>query len=103
MQTCIGTSFAVIIPTTLRSWFTHRAKNRALDDVVRQWTLPAIAGVITGVAIATVAPAAVFKAAVAAVAAIIAVKLLFARDGLPHGAALLPFGYAIGLAASLMG
>jgi uncharacterized membrane protein YfcA len=36
MQACIGTSFAVIIPTTLRSWLTHRAKNRALDDVVRR-------------------------------------------------------------------
>lgn len=109
MQACIGTSFAVIVPTTLRSWFKHRSENRALDDLVRRWTLPAVAGVVTGVAIATVAPAAVFKAAFAAVAAVIAVKLLFARDGwriaddLPDGALLLPFGYVIGLAASLMG
>jgi uncharacterized membrane protein YfcA len=109
MQACIGTSFAVIIPTTLRSWFTHRSKNPALDDVVRKWTLPAIAGVVTGVAIATVAPAAVFKAAFAIVAVVVAVKLLFGRDGwriaddLPPGAAQLAFGYVIGLAASLMG
>jgi uncharacterized membrane protein YfcA len=109
MQACIGTSFAVIIPTTLRSWFTHRTKNPDLDGVVRSWTLPALAGVATGVAIATVAPAAVFKAAFAAVTAVIAVKLLFGRDrwriadDLPHGAAQLPFGYVMGLAASLMG
>ena len=109
MQLCIGTSLSVIIPTTLRSWFTHRSKNSGLDDVVRRWTLPAIAGVATGVAIATVAPAAVFKAAFAAVASVIAVKLLFGRDSwriaddLPRGAAQLPFGYVIGLASSLMG
>jgi uncharacterized protein len=109
MQACIGTSFAVIIPTTLRSWFTHRARNPAVDGVVRRWTAPAIAGVATGVAIATVAPAAVFKAAFAFVAAVIAVKLLLGRDGwriaddLPQGAAQLPFGYVMGLAASLMG
>jgi uncharacterized protein len=109
MQACIGTSFAVIIPTTLRSWFTHRAKNPGLDEVVRRWTLPAIAGVATGVAIATVASAAVFKAAFAAVASLVAVKLLFSRDSwriaddLPRGPAQLPFGYLVGLAASLMG
>jgi hypothetical protein len=97
MQACIGTSFAVIIPTTLRSWFTHRSRNPGLDEVVRKWTLPAIAGVATGVAIATVAPAAVFKAAFAAIAAVIAVKLLFSRDSwqiaddLPRGPAQLPF------------
>jgi uncharacterized protein len=109
MQACIGTSFAVIIPTTLRSWFTHRSKNPGLDEVVRRWTLPAIAGVATGVAIATVAPAVVFKVAFAAIAGMVAMKLLFSRDSwriaddLPHGPAELPFGYLVGLAASLMG
>ena len=50
MQLCVGTSLAIIVPTTLRSYFTHRSKNLGLDDVVRKWTLPAIAGVATGVA-----------------------------------------------------
>jgi uncharacterized protein len=109
MQACIGTSFAVIIPTTLRSWFTHRSKNPGLDEVVRRWTLPAIAGVVTGVAIATVAPAVVFKVAFAVIAGVVAVKLLFSReswriaDDLPRGPAQLPFGFLVGLAASLMG
>jgi uncharacterized protein len=109
MQLCIGTSFAVIIPTTFRSWFAHRSRNAGLKDVVRSWTLPAIAGVVTGVAVASVAPAAVFKAAFAVVTGVIAVKLLFGRDSwrladdLPRGPAQLPFGYLIGLASSLMG
>lgn len=109
MQLCIGTSFAVIIPTTFRSWFTHRSKIAGLDGVVRKWTLPAVAGVITGVAVASIAPGAVFKAAFAVVTGVIAAKLLLGRDSwriaddLPGGAAQVLFGYVIGLASSLMG
>jgi uncharacterized membrane protein YfcA len=109
MQLCVGTSLAIIVPTTLRSYRAHRSKNIALDDVVRQWTLPAVAGVATGAAIAVAAPAVVFKAAFAVIAAVIAVKLLFGRDSwrladdLPRGPLLRLFGYLIGLASSLMG
>ncbi len=109
MQLCIGTSLAIIAPTTFRSYFTHRSENIGLDDLVRKWTLPAVAGVATGAAVAAVAPAAVFKVAFAVIASVIAVKLLFGReswriaDDLPRGPALLLFGYLIGLASSLMG
>ena len=40
MQLCIGTSLAIIVPTTFRSYFTHRSKNLGLNDVVRKWTVP---------------------------------------------------------------
>jgi len=109
MQLCIGTSLAIIVPTTFRSYFTHRSKNLSLDDVVRKWTLPAIAGVATGATVAAVAPSAIFKVAFAGIAGVIAVKLLFGReswriaDDLPRGPTLLPFGYLIGLSSSLMG
>jgi uncharacterized membrane protein YfcA len=109
MQLCIGTSLAIIVPTTLRSYLAHRSKNLALDNVVRIWTLPAIAGVATGAAIAVVAPPSVFKAAFAIIAAVVAVKALFGRDtwrlagDLPRGPALRVFGYVIGLASALMG
>ena len=109
MQLCIGTSLAIIVPTTFRSYFTHRSKNIGLDDVVRKWTLPAIAGVATGAAVAAVAPATVFKVAFAVIAGVIAIKLLFGReswriaDDLPRGPRLLLFGYLIGLSSSLMG
>jgi len=109
MQLCIGTSLAIIVPTTLRSYFAHRSNNLGLDDVVRKWTLPAIAGVATGATVAAVAPAAVFKVAFALIAGVIAVRLLFGReswriaDDLPRGPPLLLFGYLIGLSSSLMG
>lgn len=109
MQLCIGTSFAIIIPTTLRSFAMHRRKTAGFDDLIRVWALPATAGVLSGLAVASVAPAGVFKGAFAAVTGVIAAKLLFARDGwriaddLPSGPRLWPFGYVIGLASSLMG
>jgi len=109
MQLCLGTSLAIIVPTTFRSYFTHRAEGIGLADVVRRWTLPAVAGVATGAAIAAVAPAAVFKASFAVIAGIIAAKLLLGRaswriaDDLPRGPAMLGFGYLIGLCSSLMG
>src|SRR5882757_4551383 len=81
MQLCIGTSLAIIVPTTFRSYFTHRAQGIGLHEGVRQWTLPAIAGVATGSAVAAVAPAAVFKVAFAVLASVIAAKLLFGREG----------------------
>src|SRR3954453_10761974 len=61
MQLCVGTSMAIIIPTTIRSYLTHRAKGAVLIDVMRIWTVPAVAGVAAGSVIAYFAPSAVFK------------------------------------------
>jgi uncharacterized membrane protein YfcA len=109
MQLCIGTSLAIIAPTTFRSYFTHRAAGVGLPEVVRAWTLPAIIGVATGAALAAIAPAALFKIAFAVIAGLIATKLLFGRqtwrlgNDLPRGPAMPLFGYLIGLSSSLMG
>jgi uncharacterized protein len=109
MQLCVGTSLAIIVPTTFRSYFAHRAEGIGLHDVVRIWTIPAIVGVATGAAIAAVAPGAVFKAAFAVIAGAIAAKLLFGReawklgDELPGRGPMLGYGYLVGLCSSLMG
>src|SRR5947199_5377976 len=42
MQLCIGTSLAIIVPTTVRSYYAHLAKNAVLPRIVRQWALPAV-------------------------------------------------------------
>ncbi len=41
MQLCVGTSMAIIIPTTIRSYITHKAKGMVLNDVMRAWAVPA--------------------------------------------------------------
>jgi uncharacterized membrane protein YfcA len=109
MQLCVGTSMAIIIPTTIRSYLVHRAKGAVLHDVMRQWALPAVLGVAAGSMIAYFAPAAVFKIVFLVVVTIIAVKLLFGRDSwriasdLPGCAAMTGYGLLIGVTSSLMG
>lgn len=109
MQLCIGTSLAIIIPTTVSSYRAHRARGAGLPGVVRQWTLPAIAGVALGSLLAALAPSSFFKIAFFVIASLLAIKLLFGReswklgDELPGGAAMRGYGLLMGLVASLMG
>src|ERR1700748_837625 len=63
IQLCIGTSLAIIVPTTIRSYRGHQARGAVLPGVVSVWALPAVIGVVLGSAIAAIAPAAVFKIA----------------------------------------
>jgi uncharacterized membrane protein YfcA len=109
MQLCVGTSMAIIVPTTIRSYLIHRAKGAVLSGVVRQWALPAVLGVAAGSVIAYFAPAAVFKIVFLVVVTIIAIKLLFGRDSwriasdLPGCAAMTGYGFLTGVTSSLMG
>jgi uncharacterized membrane protein YfcA len=109
MQLCLGTSLAIIVPTTIRSYLTHRAKGLVIPGVLGLWALPAILGVACGAVIAFFAPAAVFKLAFVAMATFIASKFLFAGDrwnlgaDLPGAVPMRLYGFIIGLTGSLMG
>jgi uncharacterized membrane protein YfcA len=109
MQLCVGTSMAIIIPTSIRAYLTHRAKGAVLQDVLRQWAVPSVVGVAAGAAIADVAPSALFKLVFMTVVTVIAIKLLFGRDSwriadnLPGRPAMFGFGFLIGITSSLMG
>src|SRR5580692_6846708 len=46
MQLCLGTSIAVVIPATIRSYLTHRERGYVIPGVVRQWAVPAVLGVV---------------------------------------------------------
>ena len=109
MQLCVGTSIAIIVPTTVRSYLTHRAKGLIVPGVIRLWAIPAVIGVACGATIAAFAPPAVFKLAFVVIAGFIATKFLFAGDRWNLGTDLPPalpmrfYGFGIGLAGSLMG
>jgi len=109
MQLCVGTSLAIILPTTIRSYLTHRTKGLVIPRVIRLWALPAVIGVACGAVIAAFAPAAVFKVAFVLIAVSIATKFLFAGDrwnlgtDLPGTVPMTLYGFVIGLAGSLMG
>jgi uncharacterized protein len=109
MQLCVGTSIAIIVPTTIRSYLAHRAKGLIVPGVIRLWAVPAVLGVACGAAIAAFAPPTVFKIAFIVIATFIAVKFLFAGDRwnlgdeLPGAVPMTAYGFGIGLAGSLMG
>jgi uncharacterized membrane protein YfcA len=109
MQLCIGTSLAIIVPTTVRSYRAHKVRGLVLPDVIRRWTVPSIAGVAAGSALAALAPPDLFKAAFVLIACVIAAKLLVGGDGwrlgddLPGAMAMRAYGAAVGLGSSLMG
>jgi uncharacterized protein len=109
MQLCVGTSLAIIVPTTIRSYRAHHAKGAVLHEVVRAWWLPAIVGVAAGSVIAAFAPSAVFKVAFVVVAAFVGVRFLFGRESwriasaLPGRVGMAVYGAVVGLASSLMG
>ena len=109
MQLCVGTSLAIIVPTTIQSYLTHRAKGLVVPGVLRLWALPAVLGVVCGAVIAYFAPAAVFKIAFVVIAIVIATKFLFAGDRwnlgteLPGPVPMRLYGFIIGLTSSLMG
>jgi uncharacterized membrane protein YfcA len=109
MQLAVGTSMAIIIPTTIRSYRAHRARGAGQDDVLCQWAAPAVAGVVVGAVIAYFAPSAVFKGMFMAVVTTIAIKLLLGKDSwrisdhFPGRPAMAGYGFVIGLTSALMG
>jgi len=109
MQLCIGTSLAIIVPTTVRSYLEHKKKGAVIPQVVRLWALPAIVGVAIGSTTASFAPAAVFKIAFVIFAAFISTKMIFGGERwnlgkeLPGRMVLTLFGFITGLFSSLVG
>ena len=109
MHLCVGTSLAIIIPTSVQSYRAHRAKGKVLEDVLKVWAVPVVLSVLVGGAIAAFAPPLVLKLVFVLVAASNATKLLACRDDwriapeLPGKAGMRAYGVLIGLASALMG
>ena len=62
MPLCVGTSLAVIIPTSIRSFRGHKARGAVDMDVLKAWALPIVLGVAVGALIARYAEPWVFMA-----------------------------------------
>ncbi len=109
MQLCIGTSLAIIVPTSVSSYLNHKKKGAPVPGVIRAWLVPATAGVVVGAVAAAFAPGAVFKIAFVFFTTFISAKMLFAgdrwnlSDKLPGRALLSFYGFVLGLVSSLIG
>jgi uncharacterized protein len=109
MPLAVGTSLAVIIPTSIMSARGHYAKGTMNTDLIRIWAVPVVLGVLVGSVIARFADPFVFKVVFVAVAGVNAIKLLFGgdgwriRDSLPGKGLLRVYGTIVGVLSALMG
>ncbi|WP_152017552.1 MULTISPECIES: sulfite exporter TauE/SafE family protein [unclassified Bosea (in: a-proteobacteria)] len=109
MPLVVGTSLAVIIPTSIRSYRAHLAKGLVDTSIIKIWAVPVVLGVLGGSFIARYAPPDVFKAVFVAVAFASAMRLLFASDrwklgdDMPGPFLMRIYGVIIGILSALMG
>jgi uncharacterized membrane protein YfcA len=109
MPLCVGTSLAVIIPTSISSFRAHYARGAVDMNVLRSWWLPIVTGVIAGSVTARYAPERLFKYVFVMVAWSAAARLLLGRqswkfgDDLPRGPLMKVYGFFVGILSTLMG
>ena len=109
MPLCIGTSLAIIIPTSIRSFRAHHARGAVDLAILKLWWLPILIGVIAGSVTARYAPERLFKIVFVGVAWSAAARLLLARDtwkfgdDVPRGLLMRLYGFFVGLLSTLMG
>src|SRR6202046_1578488 len=85
MPLCIGTSLAIIIPTSIRSYRAHHARGRVDREILRSWWVPVLLGVALGSVTARYAPDRLFKIVFLVVAYSASARLLLARESLKLG------------------
>ena len=109
MPLCVGTSLAIIIPTSIQSFNAHRRRGAVDMSILRTWAIPAILGVILGSLVARFAPAELFKWVFVCVAGASALRLLFGKDSwrladdMPGKFLMRIYGLVIGVLSALMG
>lgn len=108
MPLCVGTSLAIIIPTSIRSFQAHKAKGAVDMDILKAWAIPVVVGVVVGSVIARYAPPGVFKIVFVLVAGLSAWRLLTGKElnfgtGMPGPTGMVVSGGIIGVLSSLMG
>jgi len=109
MPLCIGTSLAIIIPTSISSFRAHYARGAVDMPLLKSWLLPIVVGVIVGGVTARYAPERLFKIVFVCVAWTAAARLILARDNwklgevFPTGLLMKLYGFVVGLLSTLMG
>lgn len=108
MALSVGTSLAVIIPTSIRSFQAHKAKGAVDMEILKAWAIPVVVGVLLGSIIARYAPPGVLKVVFVLIAGMTAFRMLSGREirlgaSAPGPVGLAVSGGAIGALSSLMG
>ena len=109
MQLCVGTSLAVIVPTSLRAYASHYRRGAVDTDLMRTMILPVVAGVTIGSLIAKLVHSDTLMAVWVALATLMSIRFLIGArhwriaDTLPGLGFRIPYGVFMGTMSSLMG
>lgn len=110
MHLCVGTSLAIIIPTSIRSFLSHRARGTVDTETLRLWIVPILVGVVAGTAIAAFVSSDGLKLAFGLFGALFGSQMLLLgsrhlqlTENLPGVPAMRAYGVGIGLLAALIG
>jgi uncharacterized protein len=109
MHVSVGTSLAIIIPTSMRSFYAHFKKGAVDMALLKAFLLPVLIGVMIASLIAASISSAGLRIVFAVIAFAVAFKMLFGRDNwilgsnLPGRIGTSSAGVLIGLISALMG
>jgi uncharacterized membrane protein YfcA len=109
MHLAVGTALAIIVPTSIRSFRQHLAKDAVDMPTLRIWAAPVVIGVVVGSFIAAKAPSDALKLVFAFSVLVGGAKMLAGQESwqiskdLPGGLVLRAYGFALGLLSTLMG
>lgn len=109
MHVSVGTSLAVIVPTSLRSYLSHKSRDAVDQDLLKNYLISVPAGVVLGALAVSYISADGLKAVFAVIALLVALKMMFGKESwrlgsdLPNIGGRTIAGVIIGLLSSLMG
>lgn len=109
MHVSVGTSLAIIIPTSLRSFQAHHARGVVDMELLKSFVLPVPVGVVLASIAAAYLSSEGLRAVFAFIATAVGIRLLFNRDSwrlgteIPGNPARAVIGAVIGFFSTLMG
>jgi uncharacterized protein len=108
MHMAVGTSLAIMIPTTFRSYLTHRSKGGVDMDILKRMAIPIVIGVVVGTLIAKVATGTAMKWVWIAFLVSMSAKLFFGREdwrlgtAIPQSRLVEAYGVFVGAVSTLL-
>jgi uncharacterized protein len=110
MHLSVGTSLAVIIPTSIRSYLGHKKRGAVDNKTLRIWIIPVLVGVLCGAALAAIVSGDVLKLVFVIFTLSLGIRMLFfgtknlqLAEDLPGRTGLSAWGFGVGMFAALVG
>jgi uncharacterized protein len=109
MHLALGTSLAIIVPTSIRSFMAHRQRGAVDIDLLKGWIVAVPLGTLIATVVAAWASSTELRLIFAVIALALALRMIFAKDSwrlgadLPKNPVKFLVGTGIGILSGLMG